>query len=147
MKLISLNIRGLGGHAKFLSLKFFLTGIGPHIVLLQETMSDVVRASTYLRPLFPDWSLVITAANGLSGGCAVLWDPRFFALTAFGFPGGIVLTGFCKGFKPRIHIINVYAPYHNKINFWQHLEECGFFMMKNIIMAGDYNCTFFPGEI
>ena len=68
MKIISLNVRGLGGKAKLHRLRTFFHPLGPDMVLLQETMCSTFPALYAFSKLFPKWEFCATDAIGLSGG-------------------------------------------------------------------------------
>ena len=69
----------------------------------------------------------------------MMWDLCWYSLKEFGFFGDILLTGFCRGFSKCIHIINLYTPYSNKLQFWERLDRCGFLDLRNTILVGEFN--------
>lgn len=84
----------------------------------------------------PDWHLVATSAEGRSGGLVAFWDPGWASLKAYSFFGGILLTGYFQGFSQRIHLINVYAPFLERLGFWKKMEDSGLLHLKNLILRG-----------
>ena len=47
MKIVSLNLRGLGGKEEFLSMKNFVLASKPSLVLIQETMKSTKCSIDY----------------------------------------------------------------------------------------------------
>jgi len=41
----------------------------------------------------------------------------------------------------NFHIINVYAPYHSRVEFWNHLLQLLLTNSNNLILGGDLNFT------
>lgn len=41
----------------------------------------------------------------------------------------------------NFRIINVYAPYHNRVEFWNHLLQLSLMNSNNLILGGDLNFT------
>ena len=141
MKLVSLNLRGLGDHGKFLSVSNFFSACKPTFIFIQETMHPDDCVILYFRKMFPDWHLSAKSAEGRSGGLVAMWNPRWASMKAFSFFGGILLSGFCRGFQDRIHLINIYAPYLDRKDFWQRMDDCGLLSLSNLLIAGDFNCA------
>jgi hypothetical protein len=53
MRILCLNIRGVGGDTKYVSLKCFLVLVCPNLVLFQETMVTTENSRRVLAGLFP----------------------------------------------------------------------------------------------
>ena len=147
MKIVSLNIRGLGGKEKFLSIKNYLFLCKPTFIFIQETMHTADSAILYFRTVYSDWHLAAIDVEGQSGGLVALWDPKWANMRAYSFFGGILLSGKCRGFKHRINFINMYAPYKERLIFWRRIEACGILSLQNILIAGDLNCVLHDSEI
>ena len=145
--LLSMNIRGLGGMRKLLSIRHFLRNKVPSIIFIQETMQCAKKATSCFNAMFPEWHLAARDAFGRSGGELVMWDPAKVDMKAYGFFGGILLTGFIRGFKQRIHLINIYAPYMEKLIFWRRMATSGILMFDNLILVGDFNLSLHEDEI
>jgi len=54
---------------------------------------------------------------------------------------GILLVGHICGLMGKIHILNVYAHYRDRDNFWQHLIETELLNLSSLVIAGDLNYT------
>ena len=68
MKLLSLNVKALGGKTKNFSLCALFQSLGPDMILLQETMCSSSLALLAFSKLLPSWELCAISASGLSGG-------------------------------------------------------------------------------
>jgi exonuclease III len=75
MRILSLNIRGVGGTPKLSSLRRLVQIVLPDIILVQETMVDAVRARNVLSKLFPCWKCCLEDALGQYGGLYAAWNP------------------------------------------------------------------------
>ena len=71
MKILSLNVRGLGA----VSLKRLLAATSPTILLLQEEMSEGKKAEKAVKECIKDWGMTISDADGHSGGTLTAWSP------------------------------------------------------------------------
>lgn len=54
---------------------------------------------------------------------------------------GIILMGKIKGLPGRIHIFNIYAPYRDRISFWEKLVDSGILVLDSLLMAVDLILT------
>ena len=52
-----------------------------------------------------------------------------------------------RGFQHKIHLINLYAPYRERMQFWNRMEGCGFLLLDRLIIVEDFNCSLDDGEI
>ena len=75
MLMLSLNIRGLGGRPKLLSLRALFNSLKPDFIFLQETMCSDVSALVAFSKLLPSWEFCAISARGLSGGLLYAWNP------------------------------------------------------------------------
>ena len=141
MKCIPFNIRGLGDHSKFVSLRSFLLENGSIMVLVQETTSTADCIYAYFNTMFPTWHLVVVDAEGLSKGVAVMWDPNATKFSTYKFFAGIFLSGYIHGQRSWIHVINMYAPYCNHKTFWKRVIDFDILKVGMVVVAGDFNCT------
>ena len=101
----------------------------------------------YLCDMLREWHMVAKDVVGRFEGLPALWDPRWVSMKAYSFFGGISLTSFFQGFSHRIHLINIYAPYLDRLTFWKKMEDCGIIFLQNFIIASDFNCTLSKDEI
>ena len=107
MMIVSLNLHGLGGHDKFLYLRDFFKCLNPSFIFIKETLHPTDHTLSFFRAMFLAWHMVVKDAEGRFGGLAALWDPRWASLKAFSFFGGILLTGYFRGFSHKVHLINL----------------------------------------
>ena len=91
MRILSLNVRGLGGSSKQKRLRHLFVSLSPDIVLLQETMTSSYPALFAFSKLFPGWEFCALSSNGLSGGILSGWNPKFLKCKAFHTLAGILL--------------------------------------------------------
>lgn len=125
--LISMNIRGLGATPKFLALKEIFLPARPKIIFIQETMHSSIVSLAFFRKMFSSWHMVATEENGQSGGLAVLWDLTWIKVKAFKCCASILISATIRGQALVINILNVYAPYRNRLPFWERLFALGNF--------------------
>lgn len=139
--LISYNIRGLGAAPKFLALKETLVSARPFIIFIQETMHSVAASLAFFRKMFPAWHMAATEADGLSGGLVALWDPHWVEACAFKCSVGILISASIRGRPQKINLLNVYAPYRNRLPFWDNLFKSEILDIESLLIAGDLNLT------
>ena len=63
------------------SMRRLLIKTTPHIIFLQETLTNDVKARDFMFVLNPDWMSCVVSSIGNSGGLLVLWDPHFFSFS------------------------------------------------------------------
>jgi hypothetical protein len=66
MIVATLNVRGVGGPTKILSLKRFVEIEKPHVLFIQETMVYEVKVRYLFVKLLPNWYLCGVYSIGLS---------------------------------------------------------------------------------
>ena len=115
--ILSMNIRGLGAGQNFLALKNPFFANQPKIILIQETMHNTLVSISYFRKMLPTWHMVAVEANGQFGGLTVLWEPKWIKAKAYKCFVGILISASIRGKEWPINILNMYAPYKNRINF------------------------------
>lgn len=147
MSMLSLNVRGLGKVTRAQALSNLIKDTGPTILFLQETMCDDEFAIHKLCNILPDWEVSAISSCGHSGGLAVAWDANVFDLKAFSTPWGILLKGFFRSGQHYISLLNCYAPYRERQNFWNALRGSGLMNLHDLIIAGDLNFTYQASEI
>ena len=75
MKILSINIRGLGAEPKKITLKRLITTMSPTVILLQETMTEGNKAARIVKECIKDWGMTSTDADGHSRGTLTAWSP------------------------------------------------------------------------
>lgn len=145
--IISLNIKGLGAGHKCLALKDCFRSVCPKIIPIQETMHASPVTISYFRKMFPYWYISAVEANGLSGGLAVLWDPYWIKAKTYSCLAGIMISAHMRGLNCPINILNVYAPYRNRLFFLENLFASEIFDIEYLMIAGDLNFTLNMEEI
>ena len=147
MRILSLNVHGLGGLAKQKSLCHFLLALSPDVALLQETMSSLYPALFSFSKLCPGWEFCALSSNGLSGGILSGWNPKFIKCKAFHTAASILLNASIRGSSLNLSILNCYGPYLNRDSFWNVVALGGLLSLPNLILAGDLNLTLNATEI
>ena len=136
MKILSLNVRGLGGKTKQSSLRSLFLSIQPNIILLRETMCNTYPTLLAFPKLFPRWELCATSASGLSGGLLTAWNPLRVRCCAFETIGGILVKVVFRGMSTPLVVINCYGPYRNRDIFWDNVLWGGLLSVPNLILGG-----------
>jgi hypothetical protein len=90
MILLTLNIRGVGGTPKCVSLRRLLSNLLLDIVFFQETLVEDHKSRAFVSTLRPNWMVCVVSLEGRSGGLCVAWDPLKFTLSPF-----LSVGGFC----------------------------------------------------
>ena len=115
--IISMNIRGLGNASKFHCLRDLINSKDPIIFLGQETICGKEKAIKVFLRIKVGWCATTVDSNGHSGGMIAMWNPNRAIFKAYRFFGGILLSGQLRGLEGSFNIINIYAPYINRITF------------------------------
>jgi hypothetical protein len=97
----TLNIRGVGGTAKFVALKRFLEATKTDVLFIQETMFCVSKGREIFMKLLPKWYFCGVDSMGLSGGILTAWDPIKSDFFAYLTLAGILLDGIVKDLNKR----------------------------------------------
>ena len=118
MRILSLNVHGLGSLAKQKSLRHLLFVLSPDVVLFQETMTSPYPALYAFSKLCPGWEFCALSSIGLSGGILSGWNPKVIKCTAFQIAAGILLKASIRGSSLNLSILNCYGPYLNRDSFW-----------------------------
>ena len=67
MKILSLNVIGLGGKTKLCSLRSLFHSVAPDMVILKETMCSSYPALLSFSKILPNWEFYAIDASGISG--------------------------------------------------------------------------------
>jgi len=144
MKVISYNVRGLGGGEKRVEVRRLVQEKNPFVLCIQESkMSFVddflIKSIWGLTPCGYSYQ----PSSGASGGLITVWDSSLidvWSSTSFGHV--LVITGRIIVTREDIVIINVYAPCETeaKKNLWERLVP---FITSNtnlcLCLCGDFN--------
>ena len=147
MLILSLNVRGLGGKTKSLSLRSLFSSLKPDFILLQETMCSAPPALFAFSKILPSWEFCAISAHGLSGGLLSAWNPQKARCRAFHTCAGLLLEASIRGSPVPLHILNVYGPYRDRVCFWDKALRGGLLNLPGLIIGGDLNLTLHTSEI
>ena len=147
MRILSLNVRGLGGSTKQKSLRHLIKSLSPNLVLLQETMTSSYPTLFAFSKLCPGWEFCALNSNGLSGGILSGWNPKILRCKAYQTFAGVLLKASFRGSSFSLSILNCYGPYLNRDTFWNAVASGGLLSLPNLILAGDLNLTLNASEI
>ena len=147
MKILTLNVRDLGGLAKHKSLQNLLVSLSPDLILLQETMTNSHPALLAFSKLRPGWEYCALSSSGLSGGLLATWNPLCFKIKAFRTVSGILLKAHVRGSSLNLSLLNCYGPYTNRETFWDLVVQGGLLNEPNLVLAGDLNLTLNCSEV
>ena len=136
MKILSLNVRGMGGSTKQKILHHLLTSVSPELILLQGTMSSTYPALLAFSKLHPGWEFCAISSKGLSG-----WNPLKVQSKAYKTMAGILIKASFRGSHFSLSILNCYGPYLNRDVFWNATARGGLLSLPNLILPGDLNLT------
>ena len=91
MRILSLNVRGLGGLAKPKSLQHLFTSLSLDVILLQETMNSTFPTLLDFSKLCPGWEFYTTSSSSLLGGILSGWNLKLIKCKSFHTVAGIFL--------------------------------------------------------
>ncbi|GLT88941.1 hypothetical protein SLE2022_069480 [Rubroshorea leprosula] len=145
MKLISFNVRGLGGVLKRREVGRMVRAEHPDFLFLQETKLERVEGTLCKMLWFSDeFDWVMKESDGASGGLLCVWNSlEFVKQGEFLGDGFLGITGEWGSKKMKCNFVNVYAPTdrHKKVKLWAELrqrimDEEGIWMI-----IGDFNAV------
>ena len=117
MKILSLNVRGLGATSKKNALKRLLANTRPTILLLQETMTEGRKAEEIIKEFLGDWEMERIDAEGHSGGTLIAMNPtvRIIYVNHYGSTLGTEVEDSEMG--KHFCILNMYGPFYDRKEF------------------------------
>lgn len=119
MKCLSFNCRGLASPSKKLSLKRLLGSEPCDISFLQETLGRSELIVRTLLTIMPRWNFQALDDVGRSGGIVLGVNPQSINVTsACRGHGFLNMDTFSAELGKNIHIMNIYAPNHSRLDFW-----------------------------
>jgi exonuclease III len=144
MRIISYNVRGLGGFEKRSEVRRMLSEKKPYVLCLQETKLTIVD-DLLLQSLWskPSVGFSFQPSVGASGGILTAWDRNFVDVWSTSrFPHVLVICGRVIQTGHEFIIANVYAPCDTQAKqlLWDTLLP---FVMHNnnanLCLCGDFN--------
>jgi len=76
-----------------------------------------------------------------------MWNPSIYDLVAYNLCVGIIMSGYKRGTTRQIRIMNIYALYTRRKQFWDRVTKYSVFGLSSIIIVGDLNFSMGPIEI
>lgn len=125
MRIININIRGLGGRIKKREIRELVEKEKVEFMCIQETkMSSIDQrlACVLWGNIECDW--IFSGSDGISGGLCCLWDKSVFERKEiWGDKGVLGVSGLWLG--KLVHMVNVYAPCNaeGKRSLWKVIED------------------------
>jgi len=146
MKIISWNVRGLGGVVKRPEVRKLICEKSSFIVCLQETkvqvIDDYFGAAVWGTSLH---SYSFRLAVGVSGGLLIMWDSSAVEVwSSASMEHALIIHGRFLHTNDEFYLFNIYAPCYNgaKQLLWnsltEHLQQL---VEKNICLCGDFNAV------
>ncbi len=146
MKILSLNIRGIGGAVKKNYVRDMISRELVDMVCLQETKcSDFSRENVYLIWGTNEVDWVENKAVNSAGGVITMWSNKVFQLSSFKNGRNFsVLEGVWKrGFGTHVTIVNIYCSgsFREKKEMWNEISGIRQGqLLKAWCIIGDFNC-------
>jgi hypothetical protein len=81
-------------------------------------MCEDFKTCEILLKIFLGWEVSAISANEMSGGLGVAWNPLKTNFKYFKCCAGLLLKGRFRGLVNAIKLINFYAPFSRRIDFW-----------------------------
>ncbi|GKU89920.1 hypothetical protein SLEP1_g3989 [Rubroshorea leprosula] len=150
MKIISFNVRGLGGIVKRKEVGKLIREERPDFLFLQETKLE--RIDVGICKLLwnsDEFEWVAKASFGASGGLLCLWDRRnFVKREEFTGDGYVGISGVWGVNKQQCSLINVYGPNdrQKRVKLWEELRKRVIDKEGWWLIAGDFNAVRGPEE-
>ncbi|PWA38459.1 Endonuclease/exonuclease/phosphatase [Artemisia annua] len=143
VKIISLNVSGLGTDDKVNWVKEIGEGEKPCVVGLQETKLKEVD-ETFVKRMWYENNFGFAQLNsdGRSGGIMTIWDSNIFEGThAAGEDGFLAVVGKWKGVEGLVGLLNIYGPRdeYQRLQLWNKLGNL--LGMRDVMWCifGDFN--------
>ena len=147
MKILSINIRGLGAVPKKVALKRLITTMSSTVLLIKETLTKGNKAEEMVKECIKDWGMMSNDADGHLGGTLIAWSPalKMISVQIFETTMGTVLEDSETGKKYMI--LNVYGPFYDRKTFWEKLKDSRALEFQNLILGGDLNLSLSSNEV
>ncbi|GLT62037.1 hypothetical protein SLA2020_347040 [Shorea laevis] len=127
MKIVSFNVRGLGGVLKRMEVGKLVRVERPDFLFLQETKLEVVdNGLCRLLWVSDKFEWAMKESVGAAGGLLCLWDKlKFVKDRVFTGDGYIGISGDWGPERKRCYFVNVYAPNNRqkKLKLWVELRH------------------------
>ncbi|GKV32708.1 hypothetical protein SLEP1_g41295 [Rubroshorea leprosula] len=145
MKILSFNVRGLGGILKKKEVGKLVKAERPDFLFLQETKLEKADGNL-CRMLWNsdgfDW--VMKGSSGASGGMVCVWDKlQFTKKEEFVGDGFLGVVGEWGVSKLQCYFVNVYASNdkRKKVEVWEELQKVIIEKGGRWLLAGDFNAV------
>jgi hypothetical protein len=95
-----------------------------------------------LSKLLKGWEFNFVDALGHSGGLVTDWKINIFSLTNYwGFDLGLGVSHHSPKLGKEINYLNIYKPYMNHLEYWDHLFSRTWLRKGQVILGSDLNFT------
>jgi len=144
MKVLSYNVRGLGGGEKRVEVRRLVQEKNPYVLFIQETKLSYVD-DVVIKAMWGDdpYGYSFQPSMGASSGMVMVWNSSIIDVWSFmSFAHAFVITERVTLTGEEIVIVNVYAPCEQeaKGELWERLTT--FVNSKNdlcVCLCGDFN--------
>ncbi|XP_071700581.1 uncharacterized protein [Rutidosis leptorrhynchoides] len=145
MKIISLNVRGLGkvGKVRFIWVRDLICFYSPDIFAIQESKRENIN-DFIIENLWgnQNYEYIFKSTVGFSGGLILIWNPLKFSVSqAVEKEFFLAIKGKWAGKDYESIVVNVYGPHNDshKHKFWESLENIMQVNIVDWIICGDFN--------
>lgn len=145
MRIISLNVRGLGSKAKRTEVRNLIRSYNVDFCMIQETKKECMDQSYCFRLWGGreiDW--YARDSIGRSGGILSLWNMNnLVTISKWNLDGAVVVSGLWGSERIECCLINVYAPctIRGKGILWEKLIQVVRQNSSCVYVAGDFNAV------
>ena len=137
---MNLNFTGLASLPKKLAVKRLIEKQSLDVIFLQETMcvGDILIKD--MKILLKGWQFVSIDAKCRSGGSLLGWRIRnFILMNAWAMSLSLYVVLHSIESQLDITFLNLYGPYLDRENFWNHLSGMDCFKSTYLVFGGDLN--------
>lgn len=134
MIITSLNVCGVGGRSKKLSMKRLFTYVRPDVIFIQETIVIGIKLDPFFSQFLRGWEMVTVDANGCSSGLITTWNPKFVRFSPYNTSIDILISRSFTGIEMELDLLNCYGPYAVREIFWNRLRDDGILNLTSFII-------------
>lgn len=108
------------------------------VIFLQETLGVGETIINMFKALLPGWTFHALDAHGRFNGCAMgINNISMKFENIWGRVVVLAIDAFSIHLGHTLRLVNIYGPYHNRVDYWESLMQVPFMANDNIIIGGD----------